>query len=132
MSDATFNSCRDAVAYALSHRKGPQAARPSHGRGPGGYRDAWDGSAVRACMTRCGIRPDSLEERELYDWAIGKGPKPTGIERKLRRELDSHGLLKRTPQHQLTRRSDLVNVTWTDPNTGAEVSHRGAAREDER
>ncbi|MGH1451341.1 MAG: hypothetical protein ACRBBM_18200 [Pseudomonadaceae bacterium] len=131
MSDATFNSCRDAVAYALSHRKGPQAARPSHGRGPGGYRDAWDGSAVRACMVNVGIKPDSPCEIAMRQWALEGGAKPVELERMLRCELDFHGLLKRTPQHQLTRRSDLVNVTWTDPNTGAEVSHRGAAREDD-
>ena len=127
----TFNSSRDAVAYALSHRRGPQAARPSHGRGPRGFRSAWDGSAVRACLVRCGIQPDSNAEKELHAWACEGGPKPIALERKLRRELDSHGLLKRHEPQAMTRRRDLAVVTWIDPETGAEVSTKAAAREDD-
>ncbi len=126
----TFNSCRDAVAYALSHRRGPQAARPSHGRGPKGYRSPWDGCAVRACMTNAGIAPDSPEERALYDWATGGGPKPVKTERALRRELDFHGLLKRKTQ-DMTRRRDIAIVTWVDPETGLVVETKAEAREDD-
>jgi hypothetical protein len=128
--DATFNSCRDAVAYALSHRKGPQAARPSMGKGPKGYRSAWDGCAVRACMVRAGIHPDSPEEMALELWAQGRGPKPSKAERRLRKELDAHGLLKR-PTNELTSRRDLAVVTWVDPETGLEMSSKAAARGDE-
>lgn len=128
----TFNGSRDAVAYALSHRRGPQAARPSLGRGPGGFRSAWDGSAVRACMVRCGVQPDSSAERELHAWACEGGPKPVVLERKLRRELDSFGLLKRHEPQAMTRRCNLAVVTWTDPETGAEVTTKAAARSEDR
>ncbi|MEL6705865.1 MAG: hypothetical protein AAFP15_16480 [Bacteroidota bacterium] len=131
MSDSTFNSCRDAVAYALSHRKGPQAARPSFGGGPKSYRSPWDGSAVRACMHAVGIMPDSPEERALYDWARGGGPKPTGIERKLRAKLDEHGLLKRHDHEQVNPlpRESLELVEWEDPDTGATIQTVTTRRE---
>lgn len=130
MSD-TFPSCRSAVAYALSHRRGPQAARPSHGGGPKGFRSAWDGSAVRACMVNVGIKPDTPEEAAMVEWALEGGAKPVELERKLRRELDAHQLLKRPEHEPFTRRRDLVDIDWHDPETGAVISTRGIAREDD-
>ncbi len=130
MSDTTFDSCKDAVAYALNHRKGPQAARPSLGKGPKGYRSPWDGCAVRGCMTRAGIEPDSPEERALDLWARGGGPKPIKVERRLRKELDAFGMLKR-PSNDLTSRRDYAVVTWQDPETGLETHNSAIARGDE-
>jgi len=130
MSD-TFPSCKQAVAYALSHRRGPQAARPSHGGGPKGFRSAWDGCAVRACMQRIGIKPDSPGEVAMRQWALEGGAKPVELERMLRRELDKHGLLKRPEPQPFTRRRDLSVVEWTDPETGAVISTKGIAREDD-
>ena len=126
----TFNSCKDAVAYAMAHARGPRAARPSYGQGPKGYRSAWDGCAVRACMVRAGIAKGSPEERAIEDWACKGGEKPVKLERALRRELDDAELLKR-PTTELTRRRDLAVVTWVDSDTGAEVETRSLAREDD-
>jgi len=119
--ESTFASAKQAVAYALSHRRGPQLRRASLGSSPQGtYRDPWDASLVRAAMVRAGIAPGSPEERELADWARGQGPKPPELERALRRELDAAGLLAR-PETEVTRRSALVLVSWTDPDTGLPV-----------
>ncbi len=124
---ATFNSSRDAVAYALARSRGPQAARPSMGRTPGGYRSEWDGSAVRGCMVRAGVAKGSPEEREFELWVQKGGAKPA-LERALRVELDAHGLLRR-PEPAMSR-ADLVDVVWVDPETGEEeVLARSVARE---
>lgn len=125
-----FSSCQEAVAYALSRRRGPQAARPSLGRTPSGYRSEWDANRVRACMTRAGIEQGSLEEREIDAWARAKGPKPIHLERALRKELDAHGLLKRADPVLRVRREDLPEVMWTDPDTGESKGSFAVTRED--
>ncbi len=116
----TFNSTSDAVAFALSCRRGPQAARPSLGKTPKGYRSGWDASQVRACMQRVGIEIDSHEERELEAWVFSGGPKPIKLERALRVELDNHGLLKR--EVAVVDMPVMARVTFTDADTGAEVT----------
>ena len=118
MSESNFDNWRDAVCYALSQRQGPQAARPSLGGGAKGFRSPWDASAVRACMRSIGIEPDSEEERKLYDGARGIRPAPRELVRRLEAKLDEHDLLKREP----LARFNLELVTWTDPDTGAELS----------
>lgn len=116
-STGTFKSSKQAVAYALSHRRGPQLKQSSiHREQKGGYRDPWDGCAVRACMRLAGIEPDSHEEREIEAWARGQGAKPIELERRLRVQLDRAGLLER--EAPLATRSSLVHVEWTCPDSG--------------
>ena len=125
--ESTFRSSKEAVAFALSHRRGPQLRRSTLGRSPqGGFRDPWDASLVRACLAKAGVAPDSPEERELDDWARGRGPKPTSIERAVRRALDDAGLLAR-PETTLTARSAATHVEWEDPETGLPLHHLSLA-----
>lgn len=115
----TFDSVKEAVAYALSRRRGPQMARPSTGGPPRAWRSPWDASQVRACMAKAGVAAGSLEEGELEAWARGSGPKPVASERALRVEMDAAGLLRRPAEIE---RTPLVRITWQDPDTGDEVS----------
>lgn len=123
-----FSSVREAVAYAMSHRRGPQMSRVTLGASSrGGWRSHWDGSEVRACLVRAGVAPGSEEEMELESWSRGRGLKPTRIERAVARELAAAGLLAR---HQdIGSRSDLVHVTWTDRETGEPLQTLGHERE---
>lgn len=120
----SFASCKEAIAYALSHRRGPQLRRSALGRSPSGtYRDPWDASLVRACLSAAGVAPDSHEERELGAWARGTGPKPIAIERRVRRALDDAGLLSRA---DTIERQTLVHVEWVDPDTGEPMRSIGS------
>lgn len=120
----TFRSVKEAVAYALSHRRGPQMARPSAGRvARGTWRSPWDAPEIRACMTRAGIPAGSETEREIESWARGRGPKPIAAERALRVEMDAAGLLER--ELDIVRRTSVRN-TWQDPDTGEEMSSTGS------
>lgn len=114
-----FADVRQAVAYALSVRRGPQHRRMNWGA-PRAHGDRDAGHAVIAAVRGdLGIEPDTPEWLALEMWALSGGPTPTWI-RKLRAILGQCGLLDDQPAEEVVR-LDLEDVVFCDDVTGEEV-----------
>lgn len=126
-NERPFSSWRDAVSYAYAIHQGPGRARQADG--PKGYRSIWDGVAVFGAMNAIGIDPWGPGGHALYEAATKKGRTPSKLARRLKAALVDYELIP-AEQVQVSRR-DLVNVTWTDPETGAAMRMAGNVRGDE-
>lgn len=112
-----FSDVKQAVAYALSIRRGPQYRRMNWGA-PRAHGDRDTGHAVIAAVRGdLGIEPDSPEWLALEAWALSGGPTPTCV-RKLRAILGQVGLLDDQPSEDVVT-LDLEDITWCDDD-GAE------------
>lgn len=108
-----FSDVRQAVAYALSVRRGPQHRRMAWGTvRVHGDRDA--GHAVMAAVRGdLGIEPDTPEWAAMEAWALADGPTPPWVRTKLRPILGQAGLLDDQPETD-TVKLELEDVTWVD------------------
>lgn len=114
-----FSDVKQAVAYALSIRRGPQYRRMNWGT-PRAHGDRDAGHAVIAAVRGdLGIEPDTPEWLALEAWALQGGPTPTCV-RKLRAILGQAGLLADQAESE-TVTLDLEDVTFVDDLTGEEV-----------
>src|SRR5688572_33402208 len=112
-----FKDVRQAVAYALSVRRGPQHRRPSWG-GQKAHGDRDAGHAVMAAVRgACGIEPDTPECAALEAWALAEGREPAWVRKDLRPILGQAGLLN-DPAKPDSETLDLEDCVFVDAVTG--------------
>lgn len=115
-----FRDVKQAVAYALSCQRGPQARRPNWGE-PRVHGDRDAGSMVLAAIRGdLGITPGGDRWRAMEDWAFCGGPRPAWVTKQLRPLLGQAGLLN-DQQEPDTVKIYVEDVVFVDEETGEEM-----------